>query len=180
MNWRVWLAVPTLAMAPSFAMAQDRHPDFSGTWALADSAMAAPSIATRGDAAFQVGDMGSGWGSRLTLAHSADQLTVEYVYFSTYDLQPPLRYIFALDGAESINHIMIGHTASEQRSRATWRGDTLVITTQYPAPDGNGAGAAEVRQALHLVAADRLEIETTRVGVNGAPSRVSRTRYIRN
>ena len=45
---------------------------------------------------------------------------------------------------------------------------------------GRGAQTAEVRQSLHMAAPDRLEIETTRVGVNGAPTTVTRTVYIRN
>jgi hypothetical protein len=168
-------------VAASPAGAQERHPDFTGGWSLQDSAAAAPSVATRGDAGFRVGDMGSSWGSPITLTHEPDRLTVEYVYFSTYDLQPPLKYVYALDGSESINRIMIGHSASEQRSRAAWQGETLVITTRYAAPEMDGRGqTAEVRQSLRMTAPDRLEIETTRVGVNGAPTTVTRTVYIRN
>jgi hypothetical protein len=180
-NPRVWIAISLLAVAAPPAAAQERHPDFTGVWTLVDSAAVAPSIATRGDAAFRVGDMGSGWGSPITLAHEPDRLTVEYVYFSTYDLQPPLKYLYALDGSESINRIMIGHSASEQRSRAAWQGEALIITTRYAAPEMDGGGqTAEVRQSLRLAAPDRLEIETTRVGVNGATTTVTRTAYIRN
>jgi hypothetical protein len=176
-----WLWITSLAVAASPAAAQERHPDFTGVWSLVDSAAVAPSVATRGDAAFRVGDMGSGWGSTITLTHEPDRLTVAYVYFSTYDLQPPLEYLYALDGSESINRIMIGHSVSEQRSRAAWQGETLVITTRYAAPEMSGsAQIAEVRQSLRMAAPNRLEIETTRVGVNGAPTTVTRTVYIRN
>ena len=36
------------------------------------------------------GDMGSGWGSTITIAQDATRLSVEYAIFSRYDLQPPL------------------------------------------------------------------------------------------
>lgn len=181
MNRWLWIAIAWLAVAASTAAAQERHADFTGVWSLEDSAAVAPSVATRGDASFRVGDMGSGWGSRITLTHEPDRLTVEHVYFSNYDLQPPLRYVYALDGTESINRIMIGHSVSEQRSRAAWQGEVLVITTRYAAPEMSGsAQIAEVRQSLRMTAPDRLEIETTRIGVNGAPTTVTQTTYIRN
>src|SRR5262245_13117801 len=72
--------------------------DFSGKWTLE-----APAIATTAAvpgtpaAAAAPGDMGSGWGSALTIAQNAKQLTVEYVYFSRYDLQPPLTFTYPLD-----------------------------------------------------------------------------------
>lgn len=76
-------------------------PDYSGTWiqAAAPSAQAGPTVATVGDASFRTGDMGSGWGSPLTFTQRADSLIVEYVLFTAYDLQPPIRFAFALDGS---------------------------------------------------------------------------------
>ena len=140
------------------ASAQSR-PDFSGEWVRADSAEQR-SVATVGDGAFRVGTMGSGWGSPLTLRQQANQLVVEYTYFGTYDLQPRLNFTFALDGSESRNAFMIGHAQSVLRSRAAWRGDTLVITTDYRAPAG--AIDAVVRQALSLASPTSLVVETTR------------------
>ncbi len=135
------------------------RPDFSGEWVRADSAEQR-SVATVGDGAFRVGTMGSGWGSPLTLRQAANRLQVEYTFFGTYDLQPRLSFTFALDGSESRNPVMIGHSESILRSRTSWRGDTLVITTQFPAPAG--ATEAVVRQALTLESATSLVIESTR------------------
>jgi hypothetical protein len=138
-----------------------------------------PSVAARGDASFRGGDMGSGWGSPVTIKQEAARLTIEYVFFSTYDLQPPLRYVYTLDGSESRNSVMVGHSALDQRSRVAWQGNTLVITTLHPVPDGETGRTlrAEVRQALTLEAPGTLVVETTRVGIRGAATTVTRTAY---
>ena len=159
------IAIAILAASPGAGFSQAR-PDFSGEWVRADSAEQR-SVATVGDAGFRVGTMGSGWGSPLTLREQANQLIVEYAFFGTYDLQPRLRFTFALDGSESRNAVMIGHTETVLRSRIAWRGDTLIITTQYPAPAG--AAEAVLRQALILESPTSLVIEATRG--SSAPSR---------
>jgi len=173
-------AIAMLARAVAPAVAQQR-PDFSGAWTQVDSAATGPSVASSGDAAFRRGDMGSGWGSPLTITQDGGRLTVQYVFFIAYDLQPPLRYVFALDGSESLNSVMIGHASSEQRSRAAWEGRSLAITTQYPAPDvGTGsASSATVRRSLTLAAADTLVIETTRLGVAGGAATTTRSVYLK-
>ena len=137
------------------------RPDFSGEWTRVDSVSEQRSVASVGDAAFRVGDMGTGWGSPLTLHQQGNQLVVEYTHFSTYDLQPKLRFVYTLDGSESRNVIMIGHAESVGRSRTAWRDSTLVITTIWPAPQGMN-GPTEVRQALILESPTSLLIETTR------------------
>ena len=53
--------------------------DFSGQWTADPPAEKAP------------GDMGSGWGSPLTITQDARQLIVEQALFSRYDLQPPVK-----------------------------------------------------------------------------------------
>src|SRR5688572_26750089 len=166
MNCRLLLTIAAFVGTSGVAFAQSR-PDFSGEWVLADSAPESRSVAAVGDAGFRTGNMGSGWGSPLTLRHQSNQLVVEYAFFGTYDLQPRLKFTFALDGSESRNTVMIGHTESVLRSRAAWRGDTLVITTHYSAP----AGATEVvvSQALSLASPTSLVIEATRG--SSAPSR---------
>jgi hypothetical protein len=133
-------------------------------------------VAAVGDAAFRTGGMGSGWGSPLTIRQQANRLVVEYVFFSTYDLQPPLRFVYALDGAESRNGMMIGHAQSILRSRVSWRDSTLVITTVYPVP-GSTNTTTEVQQTLTLESPTSLVIETTRTAVGGAPPIVTRTTY---
>lgn len=156
------LAVAVVAALAGSAAAQTR-PDFSGEWTRVDSSTESRSVAAVGDAAFRVGNMGSGWGSPLTIRHQGNQLVVEYPHFGTYDLQPRLRFVFALDGSESRNAIMIGHAESVLRSRASWSDSTLVLTTSYPGPTGN----TEVRHTLTLASPTSLILETRRLGFGG-------------
>lgn len=152
--------------------------DVSGVWLRADSST--PSVATSGDAAFRAGTMGPGWGTPLTLTQRADSLIVEYEFFSAYDLQPPVRLAYALDGSRSRNSIMIGHATVEQRGRAAVRDGVLVLTTVFPAPpDVPLTGAVEVRQTLSLVSPTQLAIETTRSAGTGVPPVTTRTVYTR-
>ncbi len=158
------------------AVAQQR-PNFSGEWTRVDQADR-PSVAATGDAAFPSGSMGSGWGSPITIHQDSSRIVIEYSFFSAYDLQPPVRFVYALDGSESRNSVMIGHASSEQRSRVLWRDSTLVITTTYPAPDlGAGNTTAEVRQLLTLESPNTLLLETTRTGVPGAAANMIRTLF---
>jgi hypothetical protein len=153
------------------------RPDFSGTWARVDAEPEAPSVASAGDLAFRSGGMGSGWGSPLTIRQDARALVVEYQQFSAYDLQPPIRFEYALDGSASTTSVMIGHAASELRSRADWRDRTLVVTTELAGP--TTGSRVEVRQSLSLEAPDTLVVETTRSLEGAAPS-VTRTTYARS
>ena len=167
------VAIALLATLPGATFVQS-HPDFSGEWVRADSTEQR-SVATVGDGAFRVGTMGSGWGSPLTMRQLANQIVVEYSHFGTYDLQPRLSFAFALDGSESRNSVTIGHSESLLRSRATWHGDTLVISTEYPAP--TGVKDAIVRQALSLASPTSLVIETTRgAGAGSSPTRTVYTK----
>lgn len=164
----VWLVgATTLARAQSV-------PDFSGEWVRMDSVAERGSVAAVGDAAFRTGTMGSGWGSPLILRQEAGRLVVEYTFFSTYDLQAPIRLVYTLDGSESRNAIMIGHAESVLRSRAAWRGDSLVITTEYRAPAG--VKDAVVRQVLSLASPASLIIETTRGATGSVPIRTVYTK----
>ena len=175
MRYRAFIAFAVLTALPMVARSQSR-PDFSGEWVRADSVPEQRSVAAVGDAGFRMGNMGSGWGSPLTLRQEASRLVVEYAYFSTYDLQPRLRFTFALDGSESRNAVMIGHAESVLRSRATWRDTTLVITTVYPGPGANVT--TEVQQTLILESPTSLILETRRPGVGDMPV-VVRTAYTR-
>ena len=170
-----------VAASAEMAHAQAR-PDFSGDWVRsADSAAVRPAVAATGDAAFARGDMGSGWGSMLTIKQDSSRITVQYPYFSTYDLQPPIRLVYALDGSESRNSLNVGHSSSEQRSRTSWEGSTLVISTRSngPAgPDGRPV-TVEVRQALSLQSPTVLRIVTTRLGVLGGATTSTQVSYTR-
>ena len=154
------LAATLAAQAPT---------DFSGQWT-ASPAAAAPG--TRGD-------MGSGFGSPIAISQDARQLVIEQTLFSRYDLQPPVRYAFALDGSASTNAVMVGHATQVRTSRATWDGAALRITTSYPAIDpGSGKPfTTDVTFRLSLESPTTLVIEAARTGVLGGLPTRTRTVY---
>jgi hypothetical protein len=170
--------VCALFAAPALVSGQTK-PNFSGTWSRVDTDAERASVATTGDQTFRIGSPGSGWGSPLTVRHDTKALVVEYAQFSVYDLQPPIRLSFAMDGSDSRNDLMIGHTQSTQHSRLAWRDDKLVITTVIDVPELRGTPRVEVRQVLALESADTLAIETTRTGPAGTTPSVARTLYRR-
>jgi hypothetical protein len=123
--------------------------------------------------------MGSGWGSTITITQDTARLTVEYAFFGRGDLQPPLRFSYALDGSESRNTVMMGNGMQVQTSRAAWEGDTLVITTwhTFTNPDTGKPERAEVKHALSLESPSALVVEVARAGVLGGPATTTRTVY---
>lgn len=151
--------------------------DFSGNWSAVTAAPAPPAAGT--PAPPPRGDMGSGWGTPLTIRQTATQLIIEHPFFSRYDLQPPLRYVYSLDGAESRNTTMAGHATQTRSSRARWDGEALSIVTSYPGTDpGTGKPfTTTVTQRLTLPSPGELVIETTRSGVLGGRDTSTRTVY---
>ena len=171
-----------IAVWISSGSAVQATPDFSGQWTV--EAAPAPTTPPAGGAPATPprGDMGSGWGSPLTIAQDAKQLIVEQTLFSRYDLQPPLRFVYALDGSETRNSVMTGHTTQLRVSRASWDGQTLRITTLYPAldPASGKALSTEVTHRLTLESPTTLLIEATRGGALGGQSTKTRTVYRKN
>jgi len=154
--------------------------DFSGRWTL-DAPAIATTAAVPGTpaAAAAPGDMGSGWGSTITIAQDLKRLSVEYPVFSQYDLQPPLTFTYPLDGSVGRNTVMMGRGAQVESSRAQWQGQTLIITTSSQIND-RVAGApftAEMTRKLSLEFATTLVVEVTRAGVLGGPSSTTRSVY---
>ena len=48
--------------------------------------------------------MGSGWGADITLTQDATTLAIEYAQFARNDMQPPLKFVYRLNGSESQEH----------------------------------------------------------------------------
>jgi hypothetical protein len=171
------LVVAVVAWIALGAAAQSR-PDFSGRWTTdPDPAVTTPAPAGRGSTAR--GDMGSGWGPTITIAQGPTQLTVESAVFTRYDLQPPLKFVYSLDGSETRNTVMMGHGAQVQSSRTAWDGQKLIITSVHTLPDSVSGKpvTTEVIQSLVLESAMSLLVEVTRSGVLGGPSSTTRTIY---
>src|SRR5574338_189612 len=157
------------------------RPDFSGQWASEPPAVvpSARDAAASGTRPPPRVDLGSGWGRTITIVQTDRTLTVEWAFFSNYDLQPPLRYVYALDGSETVNEFMMGRGVQRQRSRVTWNGGALLITTVHTVADpASGRPVeSEVRQTLTLESPASLVIETVRGGALGGPSSTTRTVY---
>jgi hypothetical protein len=157
--------------------------DFSGRWTLdAPTIASTPAVPGSPAVAAAPGDMGSGWGSPITVTQDATRLTVEYTVFSRYDLQPPLTFTYPLDGSEGRNTVMMGRGEQIESSRAQWTGRTLIITTKFEVAD-RAAGkpfTAAVTRKLSLESPTTLVVEVTRAGVLGGPSSTTRSVYRKN
>jgi len=168
----LWLTAFVIHVC-SLSAAIAQQPSFAGRWAAAPDTTASG----RGPA---TASPGSGWGTPLTIAQDSKRVTVEYPFFSRYDMQPPLQFTFALDGSETKNTVMMGLGVQEQFSHTAWNGSALVITTRHvianPAGTPDSIGV-EVTRRLSLESATRLIVETTRAGAFGGPSSTTRTVY---
>jgi hypothetical protein len=161
----------------SFAMAEER-PNFTGAWT------ASPT----GDGT--AASLGSGWGESFTLLQDTNRLTLERVFFARNDLQPAMKFRFALDGSETINAVRMGRGEQVQVSTTAWDGDKLVITTVYHVFDSRSGQKIEcnVTQTLSLQRPSfgrsawppSLVVETVRSGALGGPPSTTRTVYTRN
>ena len=173
------------------AFAQGK-PDFSGRWTSDPEPAAAAPADPSGSAAGQRGrgagpgpgrggrgDMGSGWGSTIAIAQDASRLTVEYAFFARGDMQPPMRFVYPLDGSETKNTVMLGQGMQVQSSRAAWDGDKLAITTRhtFTNPETRKPETAEVKHVLSLESPTSLVVEVTRSGVLGGSATTTKTVY---
>ena len=160
----------------AFGATAQTRPDFSGRWTSEPSSAGDGQRNASGE---RIGDMGSGWGPNITITQTAERMTVEYMFFARGDMQPPLRFVFALDGSETKNSVMMGRGIQAQTSKAAWEGDKLVIRTthSFGATETGQPLTSEVKQTLALDSPTSLIIETTRSGVLGGPSSTTRTVY---
>jgi hypothetical protein len=126
--------------------------------------------------------MGSGWGTDITVRQDATTLTIEYAHFSRYDMQPPLKFVYLLNGSETKNTTNMGRGPQEQVSRTAWDGDRLVITTRYSFTPGRDAKptTSDITQVLSLAAPASLVVETTRGAAMGGQPSTTKTIYKKN
>jgi hypothetical protein len=173
------LAVSLTAVLPALLPAQ-APADLSGRWTLdAPAIVATPAVPGTPAAAAAPGDMGSGWGSTITIMQDTKRLSVQYTVFSQYDLQPPLTLTYPLDGTVGRNTVMMGRGEQIESSRTRWNGQTLVIITTFQIAD-RGAGkpfTAELTRTLQLESPTTLIVEATRAGVLGGPASTTRSVY---
>jgi len=169
------VCVSALALLVAAASAQTR-PDFSGRWTVVPETLAAGGGRGGPGAAVTIG---SGWGAEITINQDAATLAVERAQFSQYDMQPPMRFVYALDGSQSRNVINMGRGPQEMISTAAWQDAALVITTmhRFENPQNGQAMTSEVRQVLSLEAPGSLVVVTTRSAVLGGPSSTTKQTY---
>jgi hypothetical protein len=123
--------------------------------------------------------MGSGWASTITIAQDTNRLVVEYPFFVPMDMQPPLRFVYALDGSETQTTLMMGRGIQTQTSHAAWQGERLVLTTIVPFtdPESGRPASSTVTRTLSLVSPTTLLVETVFGGALGGPPTSTRTSY---
>lgn len=168
------------ALVLLWLFATQAPPDFSGQWTLDAPVVATtPAVPGRPASTAAPGDMGSGWGSPITIVQDAKQLTVEYQVFSRYDLQPPLKFTYPLDGSEVRNTVSLGRGDQLETSRSRWNGQSLVIVTTFHVEDRSAGKpfTVEVTRTLSLESPATLVVEVTRSGALGGPSSTTRAVY---
>jgi len=160
------------------------EPDFTGAWSTAVLSSAPP---TGRAPPPPVPDLGSGWGEKIAIRQDASELVVERIVFLPREVQPPVRYRYALDGSETENPLPTGRTESPPVSGTRWDGDRLVITTthSFRDPDSGARLSSDVTRTLWLQPATAtpfepaLIVETTRGAALGGAASSNRTVYSR-
>ena len=154
--------------------------DFSGRWKLeAPEIATTPAVPGKPAVAAAPGDMGSGWGATIDVVQDAKRLSVQYEVFSRYDLQPPLTFIYPLDGSEGRNTFRLGRGEQIESSRARWEGAKLIIVTtmQVNDPGARKPFTFELQRTMWLDSPTTMVVEVTRAGVLGGPSSTTRSIY---
>ena len=98
-------------------------------------------------------------GSRLLQAERNRKIYVLLRFKFVRLFQAPLKFVYALDGSETKNSVMMGRGVQQQVSRTAWDGDKLVITTthSFANPATGKLMTQEVIQMLSLNSPDSLD-----------------------
>jgi len=160
------------------------NPDFSGSWST--TILQIRNVIGRVDAA-PVPALGSGWGNKISIKQRPEQLEVERVVFMPREIQPHIRYRYALNGSPSENQISMGRTTKPAVSTSKWEDNRLVITTayNYQHPATGAWQEGKLVQTLWLQSSTvtpfepTMVVETTRESVNGGLPVTNRTVYVR-
>ena len=164
-------ALFVLAAALAAVTVGAQPPDLGGRWTLVVDSPASSEGAPRPRIPATAG---GGWGREITITPEAGRITIERHQFVANDMQPPLRYVYALGGEESRNVVDMGLGPQEQVARATLEGDRLVIVSRYA--EGTSL-AAEVTQVFSIDRSRELVVETTRK--SGGATSTAKARYRR-
>lgn len=169
-------------MSASIGLVAQSRPDFSGQWTEVPAAAPLSTNAPAGrpdQGTLTLGNMGSGWGSPVTITQNASQLMLDETVFNRYDAAQQPHSVYALDGSETRNSVMLSHTTQVRVSRTQWDGPTLRITTLYPGMDPSTGKpvTTEVVHRLSLESPNTLVVEVTRAAPLGGKPMTTRTVY---
>ena len=89
-------AVFVLAAALVAATVGAQPPDLGGRWTLVVESPGSNEGAARPRIPATAG---GGWGREITITPEAGRITIERHQFAANDMQPPMRYVYALGGA---------------------------------------------------------------------------------
>ena len=172
---RVMRLAAALLLVSASAWAQPPA-DFSGKWQLV------PDTNPAANSPRSVPPMGTGWGSDISIAQDATTLAIEFATYGRYDMQPPTRLVYRLDGSESKNILNTGRGPQEQVSKATWDKTRLTLTTARTFSDNPAGKPATITttQALSLESPGTLVVETTHGSAMGGKPLTSRSIYKKN
>ena len=143
------LIVGALSLVFAATVAQAQAPNFSGSWTRVADPNATPTGGRGG---------GGGLGEAATLTQDAKSLTI-----TRQTQNGEVKAVYMLDGSESKNMVQGRGGQTEQVSKATWEGTTLVITTNFQM----GENAVTRTQKMSLDASGNLVVSVTAPGRGG-------------
>jgi hypothetical protein len=159
----VVVALAALVALPAAGWAQAK-PDFSGSWTM-DPAKSDPAPARGagggGGGGGRGGGRGGGVAMQVTIKQTPTQLTIDRTMG-----QGTQTAVYKLDGSESANTMGQG----QAKSKATWEGSRLVITTTQSLDTPNGPVTIDSKDVFSLDGG-MLTLENTRNTPNGAQTR---------
>lgn len=129
MKWWLLCAAAAAALMPAFALAQAR-PDFSGRWEVSQAKSTTGAVGNGATISF---------GSELAVTQHPAELHVEL----RHPRSAPMTTIYKLDGSE----VTVATPADvKETARATWDGQTLVITATRVVSTQFGPFASETKE----------------------------------
>ena len=160
------VTVAAFVLATSVGMYAQAKPDFSGSWVMDPAVAGAPAGGGGGGRGGGRGG-GAGFGPQFTAKQDVKMLTIERTQGDA-----TVSAMYMLDGSESKNTVAGRGGQTEQVSKATWEGDTLVIVTTFNAGPAN----VEQRRVLSMDGGN-LVIEQTAPGRGGGEPTTTKLVY---
>jgi hypothetical protein len=160
---RIAAAVSVVAFVLSIVnLGAQAKPSFAGKWTMDPASAPAPPAGGGG----RGGGRGGMLGQELTVTQDAANLTLEYM--GGGQNPAPVKLVYKLDGTESKNMVMGRGGQTEQVSKATWKGNSLVVVTT--------TGFGEQTRTFSIEGGN-LIVETSTPGREGGAATVTKVTY---